>query len=437
MTSGGISESLYERLFREGEERVYDDIPQAAQEDVPRNFFVSLLGLCATKTGDVFLSPQLILTWLLTSLGAPVYLVGAMVPVREAGALLPQIFIAGVLERRAIRKKFWVTGSAVQGAAVLAIAFAGLTLDGAPAGWAAIGALVVFSLARGVCSVTIKDLMGKTVPRTRRGRLSGAASTVAGIAATGMGVLFFFVPRETLSNIVLVAVLFVAAALWLIAAAVLSRLREPSSPIEEHGYSWRETVAEFGLLARDKVFLRFCISRGLLASTILSMPYYVILAREATNARAATLGLLAVATGAAGLLSAYAWGWLADRSSRWTLVAAGGLAGAIGCATYVVGGIPLQETTAPIAYGTLFFLLGLAHSGIRLGRQTYIVDLAPQEQKAAYTAVSNTLMGIVLVLSTGLGALAGVLTDRGIILLFGLLGLVGAAMGMTLREVER
>ena len=46
-------------------------------------------------------------------------------------------------------------------------------LDGVMAGWAIVGLLVVFSLARGLCSVSAKDVLGKTVSKSRRGILMG------------------------------------------------------------------------------------------------------------------------------------------------------------------------------------------------------------------------------------------------------------------------
>ena len=50
------------------------------------------------------------------------------------------------------------------------IGLAALFLNGQVAGWAIIALLVLFSLARGFSSVAAKDVLGKTIPRPRRGR---------------------------------------------------------------------------------------------------------------------------------------------------------------------------------------------------------------------------------------------------------------------------
>ena len=78
----------------------------------------------------------------------------------------------------------------------------------------------------------------------------------------------------------------------------------------------------------------------------------------------------------------------------------------------------------------------MAHTGIRLGRKTYLIDLATAEHRAMYVAVSNTLIGIILLLSGSFGLLADLLGERAIILVFALLGIAGGALAFTLPEVQ-
>ncbi|MEC8574214.1 MAG: MFS transporter, partial [Pseudomonadota bacterium] len=50
--------------------------------------------LAATKLADGLIDPKLVLAWLLNAIGAPGFLIGILVPVREAGSLLPQLALA-------------------------------------------------------------------------------------------------------------------------------------------------------------------------------------------------------------------------------------------------------------------------------------------------------------------------------------------------------
>lgn len=432
-----LNEQFYDFVADEEDARVCKDISEEACEVVPGNFAREVSSLTATKTADALSKPGLILTWLLSTLGASSVAIGVLVPVREAGSLLPQMAVGGVIRRFPIRKGFWVAGSVLQGLAVLGMAAVALWLEGAAAGWSIVGLLAVFSLARGVCSVSFKDLKGKTIPKTRRGRLSGWASSISGYAAVAVGLFFALNQREELPPRMFALLLSGAGLLWLAAAGIMAGLQEKPGATSGGGNALASAVNSLKLLWEDRVFGRFCLARGLLAGTVLSMPFYVVLARRATESRSAGLGILLVAGSVATALSAAVWGRLADRSSRLTLAIAGTAAGIVGCLTAAVAGLSFDAEVAMAVYGVLFFLIGLAHTGIRLGRKTYLVDLATAETRASMVAVSNTLIGIILLLSGSFGLLADVIGERGVILCFALLGLSGGGLALTLPEVQR
>jgi hypothetical protein len=429
-------DNLYDLVSGDEDARVCKDIPEEACRVVPGNFFLQLSSQLATKLGDALSDPKLVLTWLLTTLGAPAAAVGALVPVREAGSLLPQLAIGGVIRGYPVRKWFWVGGSLVQALAVLLMALVALLEPAPAAGWVVVLLTAVFSVGRAVCSISAKDLLGKTVPRTRRGRLGGLAATGAGAITLVVGLAFAARGPEGLGPRGIALLLLAASSLWLVASVLMALLREVPGATSGAGHALREAVKSIGLLGSDHAFRNFCVARALLASTVLSMPFVVLLAREASGGRLASLGLLLVASSSATMVSASVWGWMADRSSRRTMGVAGLLAGLVGCVTYAVSGRLPGEGAAIWVFGLLFFLLGLAHTGIRLGRKTYLVDMAPSDRRASYVAVSNTLIGLVLVLSGSFGLLAPVLGARGIVLLFALLGLTGGALALSLREVE-
>ena len=431
-----MEEKLYRWVVKDDEEKLCKDVSEEACEVVPQNFARQVFASVASKTGDQLSAPGLILSWLLTALGSPSAALGMLVPVRESGSLLPQMFVAGVLRRYPIRKWFWVVGSVLQGAAVAGMGVVALTLDGAAAGWTIVGLLVLFSLSRGINSISSKDLLGKTIPKTRRGRMSGLASSISGWIAVGVGIFFAFHKAEELPTGLFAGLLFSAAGLWWFGAWMMSRVIEFPSPVEEEDGVVESAFSGLAFLREDPVFLRFCIARALLASTVLSMPFYVVLAHRATDGLLASLGILMIASSLAKAVSGASWGRLSDSSSRKTLAVAGLSAGLVGCLTAALAGIELEKTAAVWLYGGLFFLIGLAHTGIRTGRKTYLVDHANADNRARLVAVSNTLMGIVLLLSGSFGLLADALGERVVIAVFAGLGIAGSLLAFTLPEVE-
>jgi hypothetical protein len=441
-----IVDRLYNGLFDEDENtRVCKDIPEDACTNVAHNFFIHLITKVATKTGDALSSPRLVVSWLLAGLGVSPALIGLIVPVREAGSLLPQLAIGGAVRRLPIRKWVWIGGSVLQGAAVLGMAAAALTLRGATAGWVIVALVAFFAVSRGVCSVTGKDLVGKTVPKTRRGRLSGLAASIAGVVALVVGGTIALVGPDTLSIHVLAGIITVAGGMWLAAAVFMTFLAETPGATSGGGNALIVALRSLRLLSRDRMFRRFVVARALLASTVLSMPFYVLLTRDATGDRGSTLGLFIVASSLATAVSGFTWGRFADRSSRWSMVVAGTAASIAGVLVFVFRAVvdppggALQSggggATVPV-YIALYFVLALSHTGIRVSRKTYLVDMAPADERASYVAVSNTVIGVVLLFSGSLGILGSFLSPHEVVLVFAALGLVGSAVAATLKEVE-
>jgi hypothetical protein len=109
---------------------------------------------------------------------------------------------------------------------------------------------------------------------------------------------------------------------------------------------------------------------------------------------------------------------------------------ALGIAMFVL--VRTQPELAKISwfFPAFFFGLGVAHAGVRAGRKTYLVDLAGGVKRTDYVALSNTIIGFLLLAVGGLTSLASFLEPEELILGLSFLGLGGAGMALTLPEVE-
>ena len=369
------------------------DVPPGEATRFSRHLFA----LISTKIADGLIDPKLVLAWILTAIGAPGYLVGALVPAREAGALLPQVVLAREIQKRSIRKYFWAAGSLVQGIAAIGIAVAALTLTGAPAGWTILGCLAVLATARAACSASHKDVLARTVAKGSRGKLSGAAGTVAALIVFAYALLLSadIIPREP--SVVAIGIA-VAGGLWIVAALVFMQLDEPAdNDADGTSDGLRELLAP---LRQDAEFQNYVIVRGLLIATALAPPFLVMLINQSEGFGLGNLGLLLIASSAAAISSSYVWGLASDRSSRRTLalsaIAAAtiyGIAAAVGMTT---GGIASAWVAA-----ALIFVAQIAYEGARAGRKTHLTDMDTGGAKAVYTALSNAMIGVLLLLGRG------------------------------------
>lgn len=436
MQRTGTLDTLYDFATGDEDARVCRDVPEAACRHLPGNFVAQLVALVATKTGDRLAGAKLVLAWLLSAVGAPAFMVALLVPIRESLALIPQLLVAALLRRQPIRKWWWAAGSVVQGVCVLGMAVAVLLLQGAAAGWMVLALLVIFSLARGVCSVTAKDVLGKTVSKNRRGILSGWAASIAGALTVAVGLAVWLVRQQDAgSQLFFVSLLVGAGCLWLLAAAAYSMVVEEPGATEGGANAAVEAFASLGLLWTDRTFRAFVITRALLISTALTAPFLVSLASQHSSGALQGLAIMIVANGLAAWVSAPSWGRFADRSSRRVLITAAFTAGLLGIAVYAyaVGDIAWRPEWV---YGVAFFLLGIIHTGVRVGRKTYLVDMATADNRAQLVAVSNTVIGILL-LSGGLFALLAATAGAAVtVLVLALLAVAGGLSALRLPEVQ-
>jgi MFS family permease len=58
------------------------------------------------------------------------------------------------------------------------------------------------------------------------------------------------------------------------------------------------------------------------------------------------------------------------------------------------------------AFLPVFFINGIAYSGARLSRKTYLVDYAPEDDRPTYVAVANTFIGLFTIVAAGFGVVA-------------------------------
>jgi hypothetical protein len=399
-----------------------------------RNGLVHVLALTLTKTADALINPKLVLSWLLTALSAPGAMIGLLVPVREAGALLPQLALARQVETSPQRKRFWAVGSAVQGIAALGIAAAALSLSGAVAGAAIVACLAVLAVARSASSVSYKDALARTIAKRRRGAITGLAASVASVSVFGVGLLMAAGLFEV-AVAPLAAIIALAGAAFLLASVIFLTLREPEST-PDTGDDDGSLAALVEPILTDRQLRLFVAARAALAVTALAPPFIVMLSAASGRSALDQLGPLVMASTAASVLASYVWGRLSDRSSRQTLMAAGALGAAVfavvGCVGLALGGLG-----GALGAAAAVFAAQIAYEGVRAGRKLHLTDMAEDAFRARYTALSNTLIGAALLA----GGLFGVAADRfgpaPVLLAFAVIAAAGAVLARGLEEVQQ
>ena len=427
---------LYDQVTGEEDARVCKEIPDEACAEQPRNFFAYLFANILNKISDELVSARLTLPWLFNMLGVPAGFVGFLVPIREAGVLLPQLLVAAYVRSMRKRKIVWLIGALLSAVMLFLMGLIAWQTTDVIAGWLILACLVLYSLARGLCSVSAKDVLGKTISKTRRGRLMGYSTSLAGLATLAIGLLLQsdFIGQNNLP--VLLMFIVVAGLLWLLAFLSFLAIVEPDGATEGGGNALQVALQSLKLLIDDKPFQQYVISRILLLSVALVIPFYVILVQQQLQGELSILGWLIIANGLASSLSAPLIGKLADHGSRNVMAGAALLAGIVGIVTWYVSSYHTTLQFGVSSAVIVFFLITLTHGAVRLGRKVYLVDMANTDNRAQYVAVSNTVIGIAMLFGGIIGFIADMFNVQTVILILSVIALAASVYIQRLPDVS-
>lgn len=382
---------------------------------------------------EAFSDANLVLSVFVRELGASSVVVGLLPSLKNGGWLLPQLWSAGRLQAMPhtlpvyqrvglIRFIIWIgLAATVWGAASWS------------AGWLLVAFLLGYSLYNftgGAGSVAFQEVVAKTIPVQRRGAFFGTRNLVGGLLGFCVAsplvawILSSASPWVFPHNFaVLVSVSLVCIGLGII---TFSNVIEPATqhpPAAVGGSAMLRTMPR--LLRQNTDFRRYVASRMVTRMAGLADPFYILYAREVLHVAPRMIGVYLALRVLAAALSNIWWSRLADRrGTRMLLVRTAMLVVVVPLWALLVSplGSLLGAWSVGWLFGGVFLLIGLHVDGSMTAGLTYVMELAPADQRPIYIGVSNTLMGV----ATFFPVLGGVLIGSiGYVPLFGLTALFG------------
>jgi len=100
------------------------------------------------------------------------------------------------------------------------------------------------------------------------------------------------------------------------------------------------------------------------------------------------------------------------------------------------GALALAAVAPPVVLPGLLFVLLAAHQGLRLARKTHLTDMAPADDRAAYTAIANTATGVLLLAGGGFGLVADAVGPAVVLGVLAVMAAAAAGLAAGLREVQ-
>lgn len=368
------------------------------------NFTALLIDYVFFGIAYSFLNPNTVLPAFARTLTASEPLVGMVSTVMAAGWLLPQFLVAAVIGQKPRKKPYLLraiyVGRPIYFLLALVI-WAGLTRY---SDWMLVVFLAgigLFNILDGIASVAWFDLLGATIPPTRRGRLIGAAQLLGGLSGIGVGALV----GAILSNPMLpyprnYAVLFALGGLALMPSTIaLTLLREPERGASTH------TAASLSLRSQlRKVwggwpdFRRLVFGRWLIGLFGLALPFYILHATEVVGLPKVVVGWFVSAQMVGGIVASIGLGWLSERWGPRAAIWAGGAATLISpllaLLIHLTGSRWLAQT-----YPLVYFCYGITNNTWMMGMFNYLLEIAPEDLRPLFVGLYNTLGGVLVPVS--------------------------------------
>ena len=258
----------------------------------------------------------------------------------------------------------------------------------------------MFSISGGFAGLSYSELIGKLFKSSERGSLFSSKQFVGSVSAFAGGLIVTRVfslgnLSYPLNYVILLFIGFVGLA---VSSLGFYFIQEPPSPvIKKENDSLLNYIKEIPeLLRNDFTFSKFIIVENIASFSLMILPFYMVYAREIFNIDQTYIGryLLFQITGT--VFSNLIWGYLSKKFGSQSVVK---------ICIIIGGSIPIialiLSRFGPNVYSLVFLLVGFVISGRRIGFDSYLLDIAPEEKRTVYLGVRGTLNIFVVVNKNG------------------------------------
>jgi MFS family permease len=399
-----------------------------SESEVKRSFALGVFNGAIFNLAESLIDPPLVLTWFASQLTSSNLLAGLVSPLGNAGWFLPQIFVSARIQRMERKMPSYTLAAVIRTIVWILLAVAVWIVDDPQI--LLISFFVLYSIARltsGLAGLTFFDVVAKTIPARRRGSFFSWRQLLGGLLGLGGG----WIVKTVLNHPALPfpdghALLFSLYCVVIVPGlASFIIIREPSRKVVNAPVKISEQLRRAGqLLRKNRVYRRHLSARTAMILAGIVLPFYGIYAKDVLGAPEGMVGIYVTTRIAAQMLFNLPWGRLSDRYGNrlaMQLLSLGSGATVLLALILIatVEFLHLQGTWLPYLALPLFFLDGAIRPAQVLSGSNFLLELVPEDERPLYLGLSNTLMGIVVLVS-GMG---GAVVD-----LFGFTGLFATSL---------
>jgi MFS family permease len=383
------------------------------EREVRRSFALNIFNGAIFNFAGRLIDPPLVLTWFVSQLTPSNLLVGLVAPLGQACWFLPQVFVSTYIQRVERKMPIYSLTAIIRVLAWLLLATAVWFVPNQT--FVLISFFLLYGIAwsvAGLAGLSFFDVVAKTIPMRQRGSLFAWRQFLGGLLGLSAGwVVKTVLNRPTLPFPRGHAFLFLLYGVTIAPALVaFAAIREPPSKAVTEAVTLGEQLQRAQhFLQNDRVYRDYIASRLALGLADIALPFYGIYAKRVLGAAGGMVGVYLATRVVAQLLFNLPWGWLSNRKGNrlvMRLLSIGtGLTALLGIILVaVVGALQPQGAWLPYLALPLFFLNGAVLPAKVLSGSNFLLELVSDSERPLYLGLSNTLTGVVVLIS-GLGGL--------------------------------
>lgn len=385
-----------------------------------KNFLLGILNGTIFKLAVSFYNPNTVLPLFISFFTSSKLLIGSITTITNFGFLAPQLFVANLIGHWERKKSFYTLGAFFRITSWFAIFIITYIYALKNPLLVLISFFFFYSIAclgAGISQISFLDIVSKVVKPTRRGKFFSLRQFFGGILGIGGGIIvkYIFSDEKNFPFPLNFSFLFFLASIFIfIALFLFICVKEPPSSIKNNRripfIRYLKNISH--ILSEDKNYRLFLITRLLLSSGIIALPFYIIYARDAFHIPKEMAGIFISSQALGGIISTFFWGYLSDKYGNKIVVQLSGIIGLIVPLLTLISGITMSLfsslSISIIYYSFVFLFLGMNISGNFIGQINLLLEISSEESRPTYIGIVNTLSALVMLLPL----LGGVLIEK-------------------------
>ncbi len=356
-----------------------------------RNMLAGIVHGTFFNMAQAFAEPFALLPLFLSGFTSSKLIIGLIVGVMQAAAVLPQLLMSRLLRRRPYTARTFMlagiwTRCGVWGLlGILAVVSSQKSLSLL---WASIILISLYSFAGGIATLPFSRIISETIMPERRSSFFGWRLFFGGFMAMMAGFIVKFVlgsdkmlwPKNF-------GVLFLLSFVTLIIAyTAMSMFRLPNDPPGRSKDSmpplWQECLKVFKAYP---VMKKLVIIELLTSKMALFMPFLTLYATQTRHIPLKWVGIFIVCMKLGAMLSNLLWMPIGNKVGTRILINTGII-------TAIISLLLIIFANNVLLFSLAFFVTGFASSALMVGYNGYILEIGPEETRVLLVAIKGTML---------------------------------------------